>query len=163
MRILGIDPGVWEFAWAIYDSERNEVIRWGYDECIDRSEALGQAHDKDMQVVIEDIVSMWQRGKTVAETLKTIGWLQAKIPHAVRISRQTVKSVLTRSVRANDAAVNLALGRLVPNMKGKRPGLTGHHRAAAAVAYVGVGWLQKQKIEDRFLENTSCTERENLR
>ena len=163
MRILGIDPGVWEFAWAVYDPRCNEVIRWGYDQCTDQSEALGLACCEDIRVVIEDIVGMWQRGKTVAETLKTIGWLQAKMPYAVRIPRQTVKSVLTGSVRTNDAAVNLALGRLVPNMNGKRRGLTGHHRAAAAVAYVGVGRLQRQKIEERFLENTSCTEKENLR
>lgn len=140
MRVLGIDPGIADFAWCIYDSNKNEFTHWGYDKCFDGCEGVRKAYLDDMQVCIEDVQSYGNMiGKHVLSTAKTVGWLQAKIPHAVLLHRKTIVAAITGSARSGDKEVNLAIGRLVPSFAAKRMGLNGHHRSAAAVAYVGVG------------------------
>lgn len=136
MTILGIDPGPNGFAWAVYDAKRNEVTAWGED---------GDTPDTD-HVAIEDLVALWQRGNPLIETAKTIGKLEMLYPRAILLARKTIAAALTGSARSGDKEINLALGRLVPSFADKRKGLNGHHRAAAAVAYVAAGRVNKRDL-----------------
>lgn len=137
MRVLGIDPGPEDWAWAVYDTANGgKITSWGDRDTPCPSQGWC-AH-----IAIEDIVTAWQQGKTVMQTCKMIGRLQAMFPDAIMIPRKEVAVVLGGSVRAGDREINAALNRLVPSFAAKRKGLNGHHRAAAAVAYVAVGKIQ---------------------
>lgn len=136
MRVLGIDPGPNGFAWAIYDSEKSDIVEWGDD-----------AASKSDYVVIEDIQSYGNMiGKSTLDTAKTIGKIQGWYPEALLLPRKAIAQVLGGSVRAGDKAINYALGKLIPSFSYKRRGLNGHHRAAAACAYVGYGRIKSQEI-----------------
>lgn len=143
MNILGIDPGPDYFAWAIYDTKRNEIRAWGrHDVCAGRPE-LPLGVDA---IAIEDIVAVYipNRGRT--DTVKTIGMLEAWFPEAILISRERVRTVLTGTARGTEARANAALSKFIPTFRHRRTGLTGHHRAAACVAFVAGGQLQARKI-----------------
>jgi len=143
VRILGIDPGPTGYAWALFDSDRNEIVEWGDNP----SDDLVLDYD---HVAIEDIVSVWHQGRTVIETAKMIGRLQKVFPDAIMIPRKTVAAVLGGNARAGDQRINAALNRYIPSLARRRKGLNGHHRAAAAVAFVALGRIQKQKIEEAY-------------
>ena len=140
MRILGIDPGNRGYHWATYDKVRNEIIAWG-----DESK-LPNGAEFDA-VAIEDIAAIYHPSRTRTDTAKMIGRLQAAFPDAIMITRERVRTVLTGSARGSEAAANRALNRFIPSFAARRRGLNGHHRAAAACAFVAVGRLQRQKIE----------------
>ncbi len=139
MRVLGIDPGPTYFGWAVYDDERNRIDDWGTHTLPD----MQFVTDGIDAVVIEDIVGIYQPGKQRVNTAKTIGYCQAMFPGAVLIPRETVRAVLAGRASATEADANLAFGRLVPSFADVRHGITSHVRAAACVAYVGVGRVKK--------------------
>jgi hypothetical protein len=145
MRILGIDPGPTGIAWAIYGpvaGERhdrpNDIIEWG--ECDnwhgakwETGDFLG-AHD---YAAIEWPVIFPGAGNEVRDTIATAGiWWDRLGKSTLLIPRATVASAL--HVRG-DSRINAVVASLCPALAGVRKGLTGHHRAAAAVAYVSAG------------------------
>jgi Holliday junction resolvasome RuvABC endonuclease subunit len=147
--VIGIDPGAHDFAWARYDSDRNQITGWGttiIDDMKRRINILSwPCNYDDNAVAIEDVrlyQNMARSGRVkqvLLETAKTIGSLQHEYPKAILIPRKTVAAALGVGSRAGNAEINRALGNLIPSFKAVRDGLNRHHRAAAAVAYVSVG------------------------
>lgn len=136
MRVLGIDPGPRGFAWAIYDESTNTITQWG-------NNMVTAAYDV---VAIEDMVGIYMPGKDRASTAKMIGRLQERFPGALLVPREAIRSVLTGSARGDEVRANRALGRFIPSFAARRPGLNGHHRAAACCAFVALGRSNKQRI-----------------
>ena len=147
MIVIGIDPGAHDFAWARYDTDRNEITGWNMVPIDDRTaekNVLCWPRNYD-NMAIEDVrlyQNMAKSGRVrqvLLETAKTIGRLQQHFPEAILIPRKTICAALGVGVTAGNAQVNRALGNLIPTFKAVRGGLNSHHRAAAAVAYASVG------------------------
>jgi hypothetical protein len=154
MRVLGIDPGPGGFAWASYDPEKNDIWNWGdCSMCIDMPLSIAT-----VGVFTGDVVVVEEPALTsidgAAQSLVRISFQSGLIAggflargFAVNLlNRKIVASVLTRSVRSGDKEINRALGVLIPSFAATRKGLNGHHRAAAAVAYVGYGRIVAKAV-----------------
>jgi len=163
MISLGIDPGPQDFAWALMKQE--DIVQWGHRQLQNNPEgycAFDEYHPLPLfyptLITIEAI--SWAGGndrpvdKNILITARQTGmiWMAMRtlypdIPVQF-ITRQRVKAALPGvSVRDSDKIVNAAMQSLCPALKGRQKGLSSHTRAAAAVAYVGPGEMQRQKVE----------------
>lgn len=149
MKVLGIDPGPSDFAWAVYDSDVDDITLWGVspylmDAITDISVEFIDSDEIDLTICrvigIERVRSYGQIiGNSILETAEVVGALEQEshsfggcIAHL--IPRRTIVAHLTGSAVGGDKQVNARVNQICPNFAKVRKGLNGHHRAAAAVA-----------------------------
>lgn len=162
MRYMGIDPGPTGFAWAVYDDEaivgafRGGITEWGHENGVTPGSVSGSTllHWKDVcgkadVVAVERIMPFGQPPSVgLLQTVEVVGMLRAMVPEILLIPRKSVVVALTGKVTHGDTEVNATMKRLCPNLEGRQPGLDGHVRAAAAVAYVAVGkWKAREVLK----------------
>jgi Holliday junction resolvasome RuvABC endonuclease subunit len=141
MRVLGIDPGPNSYAWALLDVDVQgdgmaALLCYGDDVDIPVVAVESVAVEKIMpygQRIGESVMDTIRTEQSAAESYERLGFT------VVRIPRKVIVVALCGKASAGDKQVNAVMQRLCPDLKGKRKGLNGHHRAAAAVAYVGAG------------------------
>ncbi len=154
MRFLGIDPSPTGFAWAIYDEDRNEIVEWGHEDGAIPGGVLGSTllHWKDVcgktdVVAVERVMPFGSPpSSALLQTVEVVGMLRAMVPDVLLIPRKSVVVALTGQTQNGDKEVNATMERLVPNIAGRIPGIDGHIRAAAAVAYVAVGKWRSAEV-----------------
>jgi hypothetical protein len=112
MRIFAIDPGRFESAWLIYDTETKKPESFG----ISRNDSFLQVlqlrgNRQDELLAIEMIASYGMPvGKTVFDTCVWIGrFIQAWSGKYKQIYRRDVKMYLCNSMRAKDGNVRQAI------------------------------------------------------
>lgn len=153
---MGIDPGPTGFAWAVYDEPRNRIDEWGHENGVTPSGVSGATflHWKDLcgkadVVAVERIMPFGQPPSvSLLQTVEVVGMLRAIVPEILLIPRKSVVVALTGKVTHGDKEVNATMNRLCPNLEGRIPGVDGHVRAAAAVAYVAKGkWQSREALK----------------
>lgn len=137
MRVLGVDPGCHGIAWAIFNSDIQDIEAWGE---IGNWQWYPDWIPPLRQAAIELPVIFPGAGNSVRDTLVTTGhWLHILGPDTLLIPRATIAAALHAK---GDQAINRVMAKLCPALHGTHRGLNGHHRAAAAVALVAAGRIK---------------------
>ena len=110
MKIFGLDPGPTQSAFAIWDTDKNEILDKGK---IPNNELLLKVMETTISIAIEMIGSF---GMPVgAETFETVFWIgrfyeaSPRKDIAVRILRKDIKMNLCNTTRAKDSNIRQAL------------------------------------------------------
>lgn len=151
MLVLGCDPGPDNYAWTLYeetDTERSFVV-WG--ECSYDTWPNIPQWPKVVAIGIEQIQTHGHVMSNVTlKTCENVGRLNKMFDFLNKkvflLPRKAIAARLTDKATSGDKEINAAVNQFVPSFAKQRRGLNGHHRAAAAVALVTYGEIQKQEV-----------------